>query len=258
MNGAFQKHFYHCHTIQQNTEMLFANDARFPFTYSRMFPDRLRHVLFETCATESRFLRTVYASLPWFCVQLDFMRTIRRNLRWRDRCYCLVCLAYSFVDYFIESAPGRCRGCAAVCWWWAWAPRCRSTRSGGRKCTACCRRQTPCISRPRSSCRRWRSRPVGGWVSWWICPPGTQGISGCSKKRQPWRRSCLSITPSTWWNWWTSASSGGSGPFCIIWWVARPYNLHCGTAEIRFSGVRSPRLWVSGYCTKWQIQGQFW
>ena len=30
------------------------------------------------------------------------------------------------------------------------------------------------------------------------------------------------------------------------------------TAELRFSVVRSPRFWVSGYCTKWRIQGQFW
>ena len=28
-----------------------------------------------------------------------------------------------------------------------------------------------------------------------------------------------------------------------------------GNAEIRFSAIRSPRIWVSGYCTKWQIQG---
>ena len=30
-----------------------------------------------------------------------------------------------------------------------------------------------------------------------------------------------------------------------------------GTAEIRFSAIRSPRFWVSGYCTKWRIQGSF-
>ena len=29
------------------------------------------------------------------------------------------------------------------------------------------------------------------------------------------------------------------------------------TAEIRFSAVRSPRFSVSGYCTKWRIQGSF-
>ena len=29
--------------------MFFANDARFPFTYSPMFRDRLRHVFVETC-----------------------------------------------------------------------------------------------------------------------------------------------------------------------------------------------------------------
>ena len=31
-NGAFQKHLYHHQMIQRNTEMLFANHARFPFT----------------------------------------------------------------------------------------------------------------------------------------------------------------------------------------------------------------------------------
>ena len=30
------------------------------------------------------------------------------------------------------------------------------------------------------------------------------------------------------------------------------------TTEIRFSVMRSPQFWVSGYCTKWRIQGQFW
>ena len=31
-NDAFQKHLYHHQTIQQNTEIMFANDAQFPFT----------------------------------------------------------------------------------------------------------------------------------------------------------------------------------------------------------------------------------
>ena len=30
-----------------------------------------------------------------------------------------------------------------------------------------------------------------------------------------------------------------------------------GTVEIRFSAMRSPRFWVSGYCTKWRIQANF-
>ena len=29
------------------------------------------------------------------------------------------------------------------------------------------------------------------------------------------------------------------------------------TERIRFSAVRSPRFWVSGYCTKWRIQVRF-
>ena len=59
-------------TIQRNN-MFFANDARFPFTIpaclSWLFTwfSNLRSV-----ETEARFLRTPYASLPWFCAQLDF------------------------------------------------------------------------------------------------------------------------------------------------------------------------------------------
>ena len=40
-------------------------------------------------------------------------------------------------------------------------------------------------------------------------------------------------------------------------WVANSGTLLCpvaDTAEIRFFAVRSPPLWVSGYCTKWRIQ----
>ena len=49
-NAAFQKHRYHCvhQTIQRN-KMFCANDARFLFSYSRMFLDRLYLVSFETC-----------------------------------------------------------------------------------------------------------------------------------------------------------------------------------------------------------------
>ena len=34
-------------------------------------------------------------------------------------------------------------------------------------------------------------------------------------------------------------------------------NKRLDTAEISFFAVRSPRFWVSGYCTKWRIQGSF-
>ena len=46
--AAFQKHL----PVSVNKTFI-ANDVRFPFTYSRMFRDRLCHVLFET---ESHFL----------------------------------------------------------------------------------------------------------------------------------------------------------------------------------------------------------
>ena len=38
-------------------------------------------VIFCLRRVKCRFLRTLYASRPWFCVQLHFMRNIRRNLR---------------------------------------------------------------------------------------------------------------------------------------------------------------------------------
>ena len=70
-NGAFQKHLHHHQTIQRNTEMLFANGARFPFT-TRVpsvivcLMSSLRRVETESC-----FLRKLYASLPWSWAQLD-------------------------------------------------------------------------------------------------------------------------------------------------------------------------------------------
>ena len=36
------------------------------------------------------------------------------------------------------------------------------------------------------------------------------------------------------------------------------FTLPRDTAKMRYSAVRPPRFWVSGYCTKWRIQGQFW
>ena len=69
-DGAFQKHFYHHQTIQQNTKMLFANDASFPFTILACLPRSFASCVVDE--TDSRFLRTLYASLPWFCIQLDF------------------------------------------------------------------------------------------------------------------------------------------------------------------------------------------
>ena len=37
-NGPFQEHLYHHQTVQRNTEMLFANDERFPFTIVACLP----------------------------------------------------------------------------------------------------------------------------------------------------------------------------------------------------------------------------
>ena len=43
-------------------------------------------------------------------------------------------------------------------------------------------------------------------------------------------------------------------PFCF--W--RPTPVNWTPRKCAFFAVRSPRFWVSGYCTKWRIQGQFW
>ena len=69
-----KKHLYHHHTIQRNTEMLFINDVHFPFTMLACllwsFTSWLRSL--GCVETESCFLRTMYASLPWSCIRLDF------------------------------------------------------------------------------------------------------------------------------------------------------------------------------------------
>ena len=66
--------------------MFFANDARFPFAYSRTFRGRLRHVLFEMCL-DLFFLRTCHTHcFHDFVCSWIFMRNIRGNLRKRDRC----------------------------------------------------------------------------------------------------------------------------------------------------------------------------
>ena len=66
-----------------------------------------------------------------------------------------------------------------------------------------------------------------------------------------------------------SVSPGGAGMASLIetaeihprpqapgGWV-REKSLGTRMAEIRFLAMRSPRFWVSGYCTKWRIQGSF-
>ena len=73
MSGAFRKHLYHHQRIQRNTEMLFSNDARFFFHSARVPSVIVCLVCSLRCVeTDSRFLSTLYASLPWIFVQLDF------------------------------------------------------------------------------------------------------------------------------------------------------------------------------------------
>ena len=62
MNGAFQKHLYHHQMIQQNTEMLFATHAHFPFTIYACMP---AVIICHMCSlrrigTESCFLHMLY------------------------------------------------------------------------------------------------------------------------------------------------------------------------------------------------------
>ena len=78
MNATFQKHLQHYSKFIKwfskiKILMFFANDARFPFTYSHIFCDRLRHVLFETCWDRvCFFLAYAVRIASWFCIQLDF------------------------------------------------------------------------------------------------------------------------------------------------------------------------------------------
>ena len=65
------KHLYHHQTIQRNTEMLFTNDARFPFTILAVLPWSFASCSLRRVESESRFLRTLYASFPRICVQPD-------------------------------------------------------------------------------------------------------------------------------------------------------------------------------------------
>ena len=67
--------------------MLFAKDARFPSTIlaTRAFRDGLLMCSLRRVETGSRFLRTLYASFPWFCVQLDFYAQYAvRIIIWTD------------------------------------------------------------------------------------------------------------------------------------------------------------------------------
>ena len=73
----WKTHFKNIFQIQRN-KMFFANDARFPFTYSHIC-SVIVCVMFclRRVETESRFVHSLYASLPWCCVQLDFYSAVR-------------------------------------------------------------------------------------------------------------------------------------------------------------------------------------
>ena len=60
-------------TTERN-QLLFTNDARFPLTMLAYNPWSFAScVVWDVFSeTESPFLRTAYASLPWFFVQLEF------------------------------------------------------------------------------------------------------------------------------------------------------------------------------------------
>ena len=108
-NGAFQKHLYHHRTIQRNTEMLFSNDARFPFTTLACLPWsfascslRRAETLFAYAVRiasmilrTARFLCVLYAEI---CVNAtaaqgcsfveyrDKILTYGRSMNWKKKC----------------------------------------------------------------------------------------------------------------------------------------------------------------------------
>ena len=67
----WKAHFKSTFTTITRSNAKFSNDARFPFTWMPSMivclTRSLRHVETEFCV-----VRTLYASFPWFCVQLDF------------------------------------------------------------------------------------------------------------------------------------------------------------------------------------------
>ena len=66
-------HLCHSHTIQRSTEMLFTNDARFPSTVLACLPWSFGScVVWDVLRPSHCFLHMLYASFPWFCLQLDF------------------------------------------------------------------------------------------------------------------------------------------------------------------------------------------
>ena len=80
-NGAFQRHLYHHQTIQR---IEYWNVVRKRCALSFHNTRVPSVIICVKCSqrrveTESRFLRTLYASLPWFCVQLGFFWHILGN-----------------------------------------------------------------------------------------------------------------------------------------------------------------------------------
>ena len=66
-------HLCPSHTIQQSTEILFTNYARFPSTILACLPWSCGScVVWDVLRPSRCFLRMLYASFPWFCLQLDF------------------------------------------------------------------------------------------------------------------------------------------------------------------------------------------
>ena len=69
----------------------------------------------------------------------------------------------------------------------------------------------------------------------------------------------MNVNPGPWAVWNMSIRECRHRELDAVWGLAfalSTIHFMVDTAEIRFSAVRSPRIWVSGYCTKWRIQGK--
>ena len=91
-NDAFQKHLYYHQTIQRNTEMLFANDARFPFTILVCLPWS-----FASCS-----LRRVETRFFVYAVRIASM--ILRTTRFVCVLYAEICVNRPLNDSFNDTS----------------------------------------------------------------------------------------------------------------------------------------------------------
>ena len=112
----FKSTFTTDQTIQRNTEMLFANDARFPFTILACLPWSFAScVVWDMLRPNTAFCVRCTQSRRWFCVHsLICMRTIRRILRWRDYYLLPNKVQFYFKDGKPRLLPLWCTNCSLM------------------------------------------------------------------------------------------------------------------------------------------------